>query len=197
MLLTVDQFREHVTTTIPDAALQTLLDAAEAAVLEVVGEPGDITEYIIARPVANGYAPWGLSPGYNRISVSRPIATITSVTEYLSDVGTVLDGTDYRASGYVLQRVPDGTNPRWYWGNRVTVVYTPQDETADRERVQIELVRLDLNARPGLAEQAVEGFLERYSGAGLLNYSAERADLLASLGSAASGGMVVVGDDER
>ena len=43
----------------------------------------------------------------------------------------------------------------------------------------------------------VEGFEERYSGAGLLNYSQERADLLAPLGSAAAGGMIVVGDDER
>ena len=196
-MLTVDQFREHVTTTLPDAALQTLLDAAEAAILEVVGEPGEVTEYITARPTGSGFAPWGLSVGYRRISVARPIATVTSVTEYLSDEGTVLDTTDYRASGYVLQRIPDGTHPRWYWGNRVVVAYMPQDETADRERVQIELVRLDLNARPGLAEQAVEGFLERYSGAGLLQYSQERADLLASLGSAASGGMVVVGDDER
>ena len=181
MLLTVDQFREHVTTSLPDAALQTLLNAAEAAILEVVGEPGEVTEYITARPTNDGYAPWGISPGYRRISVARPIASVTSVT-------------DYRASGYVLQRIPDGTHPRWQWGQRVVVVYTPGDETADRERVQIELVRLDLNAQPGIALETIGTWEERYSGAGLLNYSAERADLLASLGSAASGGMVVVGE---
>jgi hypothetical protein len=194
-LLTVAQFREHVTTTIPDAAVQTLLDAAEAAIVEVVGAPGAVTEYIDARPVGGGYGPWAVGTSYRRVSVGRPIATVTSVTEYVGDTAFVLDATDYRASGYVLTRLPHGTNPRERWGSRIVVVYAPQDEIADRSRVQIELVRLDLNAEPGLALQSVEGFDERYSGAGVLNYSQERADLLASLGSAAAGGMVVVGDE--
>lgn len=199
-LLTVAELREHVTSAHPDAALQRLLDASEAAIVERVGAAGPITEHVLSWSSGAGYAPWGLTMGLRRITVSRPIGTIASVTEYLSveavgDPGVVLDATDYRADGYVLTRLQDGTHSRWYWGQSVAVVYTPADETADRERVQIALVRLDLNAEPGLAQQITEGFAERFSGAGLLNYSEERADLLASLGSAASGGMGIV--DER
>jgi hypothetical protein len=200
-ILTVAELREHVTSALPDAALQRLLDAAEDAIVERVGAPGAITEYVSAWASGAGYAPWGLTTGMRRITVSRPIGTIASVTEYLSagavgDPGIILDATDYRASGYVLARLPGGTHSRWYWGQQVAVVYTPADETADRTRVQIALVRLDLNAEPGLAQQITEGFAERFSGAGLLNYSEERADLLASLGSAVAGGMGVV-DDRR
>ncbi len=195
-LLTVAELREHINSERPDAALQALLDAAEASIVDVVGSPAAVTEYINAMAPGDGYAPWGLTLGLKRISLSRQIGAITSITEYLGpygDPGTVLDVTDYRASGFVVTRLPAGTNPRGSWGQRVVVVYTPADETAGRIRVQIGLVRLDLNAEPGLAQQITEGFAERFSGAGLLNYSEERADLLASLGSA-GGGIAFVDD---
>ncbi len=195
-LLTVPELREHINSALPDAALQHLLDASEATIVDVVGAPGAITEYINAMAPGDGYAPWGLTLGLKRISLSRQLGTVTSVTEYIGpygDPGTVLDATDYRASGFILTRLPDGNHKRGSWSQRVVVVYTPADETADRIRVQIELVRLELNSKPGLAQQITEGFAERFSGFGLLNYSEERADLLASLLSV-GGGIAFVDD---
>ncbi len=185
-LLTVAQFREHVTTTLSDSALQTLLDASEAAIVAAVGATGEVTEYLSA------HAFYG--DALHRITVARQIGTIASVTEYSGSVATVLDATDYRASGYVLSRLPHGTHSQWAWSHRVAVVYTPADDTSERERVQLELVKLDLNAQPGLAAQSVEGFGETYNSNSVMNYEIERALILATLGGS-GGGMVVVGDE--
>ncbi len=178
-LLSVAQLREHVVSTLPDSALQTLLDAAAAAIVAVAGPSGEIAEYLSAQPF--------YGDGLHRITTARLIGTIASVTEYSGDVATILDATDYRASGYVLTRLPSGTHPQWAWSHRVVVVYTPADDTDERNRVQLELVKLDLDSHPGLASQSVEGFAEAYRG----DYEAERAAILATLGS--GGGMVVVG----
>jgi hypothetical protein len=171
MLLTVAELREHVTSTLPDAALQRLLDASEAAIVEIVGATGEITEHI------HGY-------GLHRIVVARPIETVSSVTED----HIVLAADDYRASGYVVTRTGHGTNPSWIWGSYLTVVYTPADDAVERQRVQMELVRLDLNWKPGLTQQTVEGFAEQYAA----TYEQSRADILDTL-SASGGGMVVIG----
>lgn len=173
--LTVAQFRAFPGTpsvdVLPDASLTILLNAAIAAVNEVAGATGEVTEY--------------LTGGYTRIVVGRQIGTVTSVTE--NDV--VLAATDYRASGYVLTRL-DTAGDASTWGT-VVVVYTPSDDTAERQRVQLELVKLDLNYRPGLIAQSVEGFAEQYSSSSVMNYEIERGLILATLGGA-SGGMVVI-----
>jgi hypothetical protein len=176
--LTVTQLRQFVTSSLEDAPLQTLLDAAATAIVGVAGATGEITEHVSAW---DGF--------YHRITVARPIAAITSVTEYAGGVETILAADDYRADGYVLTRLGYGTNPRWwFWGRHVVVVYTPADDTAERQRVQMELVKLDLNWKPGLTVQGVEGFTEQYAA----TYEQSRADILGTLGGA-SGGMVVVG----
>lgn len=167
MILTVADLRTFVTSALPDAALQTLLDAAEAAIVGVAGATGEVTEYVAG--------------GYSRIVVGRQIGTLTSITE--DDV--LLAATDYRGSGYVLTRLDDAGNPR-PWGTAVTVVYTPADDTAERQRVQLELVKLDLNYRPGLIAQSVEGFAEQYAA----TYEQSRADILDTL--SPGSGMVVI-----
>jgi hypothetical protein len=45
-LLTVDQFREHVETSLVDDAIQRLLDDAEAEIIRYAGDLGSITELI-------------------------------------------------------------------------------------------------------------------------------------------------------
>ena len=176
--LTVAQFRAFPGTpsedVLPDASLQILLDAAIAAVNEVAGATGEVTEHI------HGH-------GYARITVARLIGTIASVTE--DDV--VLAADDYRASGYVIKRTGHGTNPSWRWGSYLTVVYTPADDTAERQRVQLELVKLDLAYQPGLAGQKIGTWEETYSASSVMNYEIERGLILASLG-ASGGGMLVV-----
>ena len=171
MTLTVAQLRTFVTSSLVDDALQTLLDAAAASIVDVTGATGEVTEYL------NGH--------YPRIVTSRLIGTVTSVTE--DDVTLAAD--DYRASGYVLTRLDDGTNPRSAWGSEVVVVYASPDATAEYDRVQLELVKLDLAQNPGLVSQRIGDWEETYRTDA--TYEAQRADILASL-TAAGGGMLVV-----
>lgn len=168
--LTVDQLRLFVTSQLPDEALTTLLSAAAAAITGVAGATGEVTEY--------------LTGGYTRIVVGRQIGTLTSVTE--NDV--LLTVTDYRASGYVLTRLDSAGNPST-WGTAVVVVYTPADDTAERQRVQLELVKLDLASNPGLASQNIGTWTEAYRTD--KTPDEQRAEILASLG-ASGGGMRVV-----
>ncbi len=170
--MTVAQLRTFVTSPLPDEALLTLLSAAASAITGVAGATGEVTEYVAG--------------GYTRIVVGRQIGTLTSVTEN----GTALTATDYRASGYVLTRLDTAANPTT-WGTAVVVVYTPADDTAERQRVQLELVKLDLTYQPGLVSQDIGTWSETYQNAASMSYADQRAEILASLG-ASGGGMVVI-----
>jgi hypothetical protein len=172
MSLTPTQLRAFVTTELTDPALQTLLDAAASAIDALAGSAAEATEY--------------KSGGYSRIVLARLAAAVSSVTED----GSVLDSTGYRASGYVLTRLDSSGNPS-VWGARIVVVYTASVEASERERVQLELVKLDLAQNPGLSSQTIGTWTEQYASNSAWNYEQERAAILATLGGS-GGGMVVV-----
>jgi hypothetical protein len=190
MLLSVADLREYVTSAVVDHALQGLLDAAEQAITARYGAVG------LSTDLRTGGGTTGL------IQLSRRAASIQSVSEqwYLSaadsfdlavDVyasafwleGQVLAVNDYTLdqSGLYLQRRADGTWPATSWGQAVKISYTSFDDTADRRRVQLKLVQLDIASQPGLAELAIGPWVEKYSGAGALNYGAERESILDSM----------------
>lgn len=171
MMLTIAALREFVTSALPDDPLQVLLNAAEAEIIGVAGATGEITEHI------HGY-------GLHRIVVAREIGTVTSVTEDR----IVLADDDYRVSGYVLTRIGTGTLPSWIWGSYLTVVYTPADDTAERQRVQMELVKLELNQDPGMSAETIGTYTGTYAAPSI--YAETRAAILASL--TTGGGMRVV-----
>src|SRR4029077_11488363 len=77
--------------------------------------------------------------------------SMTTVTESRGTTTTTLDADDYRirADGYVLERLNTGTNPRSTWYGQISLTYTPVADTATREAVQIELVRIDLASSSG------------------------------------------------
>jgi len=177
-LLTVAEFRDLVETQASDTALEMYLAAAAQEIAAQAGAFGEVTEHVGAH--GNYY-----SPGHNRVVTNRPIGTVTSVTED----GVVLATDDYTASGYILHRIGTGTNPRWHWGRHVIVVYTPADDTAERRRVQSELVKLDLDFEPGLASQQIGTWTETYRTDATRDEL--RAEILASL-STPGGGMLVV-----
>jgi hypothetical protein len=158
MILTVDQLREHVATALEDDALRRLLDAAEAAILEVAGPPGqDVTEVVDGRT--------------SRIVLSRPAATIVAVREagYSEDLLT----PDYSLSSpYVLRR----ENTR-RWADRVAVTYTPEHDAATRMAVQVGLIQLDLNYQPGMEQNTAGNWNEMF----VNDYEAERQRVLARL----------------
>ena len=172
MTLSVAQLRTFVDSELGDDALQALLDAAAEAIAEVAGSTDAVTEY--------------LAGGYARIVTVRQVASVTSITED----GILLGTDDYRAAGYVLTRLATGTHPASRWGRESVAVYAPADEAAERDRVQLALVKLDLTHNPGLASERVGDWQEDYTSNSAFNYETERASILASLGTS-GGGMVV------
>lgn len=177
--LSVTQLRQFITSSLGDEALQILLNAEAAAIIAAAGATGEVTEHI-----QTGY--------YHRIVLDRPAGTIASVTEYNGGVPTVLETDDYRAEGYVLTRTGRGTNPSWRWAPHVVVVHTPTVDTAEWQRVQVDLVRLDLSRNPGVTAETIGTWSVTY--AGPTANDDERAAILASLG--VGGRMTIVADDE-
>lgn len=131
-LLTPAQFREHHETDLGDDALQRLLDDAENEIVRRFGEHVTQTEW--------------LEPGIGNaklLFLTRRVSAVTSVAETVVEETTALAADDYAVeSGFLLRRLSDGTNGRTYWGDRVKVVYTPEDDTPRRKRVQVDLVKL-------------------------------------------------------
>ena len=130
MLLTVDEFREHLSTALPDSAIQRFLEAAENAISARRGVGDDIAE------TRQG--------GTRIISLAVPAERITTVVE--AETATTLATDDYelRLDRVHLYRNAAGTNPSDRWSPRVRVTYKPFDDTDERIRVQIALVKLDV-----------------------------------------------------
>lgn len=169
--LTVAELRSFVKTPVPDADLQTLINAAYTDILTRYGPVGPVTLTVRSRY-------------QQRIYLDRPAAAVVSATEFYADPigtgGVALNSTDWRLSpdGTVLERWPFGSNPGDYWSERVELVLTPADDTAARKRIALLLVKLDLNASPGLVALSAGG---EYSETHDPNYVTNREAILASL----------------
>jgi hypothetical protein len=177
--LSVDQCRAFPgmppATVLSDESLLILLDAAAQAIVREHGPSGATTER--------------LSASGDLLMLSRPALTITTVVEDARWAPVTLAANDYSlsSSGQTLYRLSTGTNPRYYWSGRVDVTYTPFDDTAERQRVQRELVMLDIAFQPGLVSQSIGTWSETYTASGK-SYAEQRADILASL---SGGGWIV------
>jgi hypothetical protein len=134
-LVTVSEILETLETDLPDSALQAILDREEAEIVRRFGSHYT-TGLLVTEDVVG-------TPARGSIFLERPIASITSVTESADNfvTTTVLTSADYIVDkpGGVLQRW-SGTESSW--AKFVRVVYTPQDETAERRSSLIELVRI-------------------------------------------------------
>ena len=166
--LTIARLREFVTSSVSDSSLQILVDAAYLAIDDCIGPQGDVKEYFTVRG--------GL------LMLSRRAASIVAVSENVTWTAVALAADDYelRPSGQMLVRLHDGTNPRWQWCGRVDVTYRPPDDTANRVRVAIELVKLEFAFNPGLASQTIGTWSEAYTSGGK-SYAEQRREILASL----------------
>lgn len=167
-LLTVAQFREHAATTLVDDAIQRLLDDAEAEITAYAGPVGSVTEY----PAGGG----------SILTLSRRVSSVGSIAETRYSTTTTLAVDDWRQrSGYTLERLRTGTNPRTGWASDVTVTYTPADDTATRKMVQLELCKLEIATNPGLASQTVGAWTEQYTANSAWNPEEARASILSRL----------------
>src|SRR4051812_32318304 len=96
-LLTVDEFRLFVPTSLGDDELQILLDAAEAEITAFAGPVGAVTDLV--------------DGGYGTVVTSRPVESITSISELVGTTTTALSTNDWRLRGtYVLERLTTGTH---------------------------------------------------------------------------------------
>src|SRR5689334_11048517 len=105
-LLTVDELREHITTTLVDAALQRLLDDAEAAIVQFAGPVASVTELV--------------DGGGSTIVLARPIdsaGAVTTVIERSTGFSPIeLLVNDWALRGrFVLERLRTGTNGATWW----------------------------------------------------------------------------------
>lgn len=174
MILTVDEIRAYVETDLDDASLQRLLDAAEAAIVSYAGSPGEATQLV--------------DGGVGRLALARRAASMTTVTESRGTTTTTLDADDYRirADGYVLERLNTGTNPRSRWYGQISLTYVPVDDSATREAVQIELVRIDLASSSGaggggLKSESIGDYSASFGSTDSRTPEQQRADALARL----------------
>lgn len=172
-LITPTQLREHITTTLDDDALQTLIDAEEAALNDAVGSLGSQEEEFLEN-----------FPGVY-IYTQRTISSITSIVEKWPDTflgGTAdvtLDATDYEIApgNKSIRRLSTGTHSMSRWGSRVVVTYTPSDETAKRVLALINLCKINI-AYNGLKSESVGGGEYSFT---LGDYEAQRAQIIAGL----------------
>lgn len=169
-LITKAQLQEHYETDLADDALDRVIDACDAEIVKRFGPHTLQTDTMREVQLSTS------------IFLSRRATTITSVTEEIrSEDGlideTVLAADDYklRRGNLELERLADGTNGRTRWGDIVTVVYIPTDETALRTRVEIELCMLALEF-DALDEERTGDYTSRRR-----KYEDEREGLLAAL----------------
>lgn len=181
-LLTVDELREHISTSLVDDAIQRLLDDAEAAITAYAGPAYEDLMDPLEELVSGGSA---------RISVSRPIGSIDSVTERDGWSTPVFLETDdwEQTSRFTLGRLRYGTN-RWsVFRDPVRIAYFPVDDTATRKMVQVELIKLEIAFNPALSSETVGAWTQTYT-ASNRSYPEWRNDILGRLVETA--GFVVV-----
>ena len=137
-LLTPTQMREHIENDLSDTELQRVIDAAEQDIVQRYGPHVTQTDELDECQLSTA------------LFLSRPAATITTVTEEIHVSGdidqTVLSANDYdlTADGFRLRRLSSGDNPRATWGDVVVIAYVPVDESSKREGVEIAMVKLDI-----------------------------------------------------
>lgn len=137
MALTVEAVRAAVETDVDPATLKRLLDSAVAAVDRAAGKATSSTATHLAH-------------GLTLLTLRRRRTSITSIVEYrraASDPVT-LSTDDYRVVGdYELLRLTGGTNSASAWGYQVDVTFVPEVDQDIRDRVAIDLVKVDLEFR--------------------------------------------------
>lgn len=165
-LLTTAEIKTHIETDLPEAALQRLIDDAEALIVEKYGANHSTTPLTLQ-----------MDGGERKLFLSRRAASISAVREYdADDETTTLETNDYRfRKGQYLERLSTGTNPMDYWGTIVEVDIIPVNDTARRKRVLIDLVQLAIRYNAVHSEKVGDYSVTN------VDYQVEREKLLKSL----------------
>lgn len=133
--------RVLVNTSLTDASLQTVIDRIEAQITERIGAPQTDLMATTITKTFRGEGCYLFMP-----------TEIYAVVSILED-GTALTSDQYQTwSGGVIERLPADS----FWGDRMTVVYKPNDDRLMRAEAIIDLVRLVLE-RTAMKSESVAG----------------------------------------
>ena len=177
MLLTVDEARLFITTSLGDDALRLLLDASEEVIADQAG------------PLASDD---GMTPAVEHHRVHGDLIVLhgraTAITSVVEG-DTTLAADDYAlgGTGTALRRLDSGTNPAAYWLGEVVVTYTPRGNIASRQTAQVQLVNLYVSYRPGVSSQTIGPWSEVYSQMSTL--LGQRQDILSAIAGGAFEGI--------
>lgn len=178
-LLTIEDLREHIDTALGNNALQRLMDANEAAIVNRAGPLGVPVTQVVNQ---NGYESIIFLTRALQVLDSPPSPVIIEGFGF-TDART-LESDDYRMIGKTVRRIDFGANPGFYFLTPIQITGIPEDDTDERIRVLIELCQLDINFKPGLASFTTGKHSETYSRQGNTGgntYLADREALLDSL----------------
>lgn len=177
-LLSPDDLRLAFETDLGDAALQLVIDDADAAIVARVGAH----DASALAPLVEQHAGGG-----RYIFPHRKVESVVAVTEFWGGPGaeteTELVADDYRlghGTGSLL-RLSTGTNSRGWWG-RVVLEYLPVTDNARRRRVELDLCKL-VATYNGYIKQEWAGDYRSQSSLTSDAYQGERERLLSELGS--------------
>lgn len=164
MSLTVEQLRQHLTTSLGDEALAQKLAAAYEAIDSRFGLGGDTTELFDLRTGDLLVLSWAAS----------------SITSLVEDDIELTAGEDFMlVTPTLLRRIHSGPHPSNRWRGRLVVTYGPIANEAERDRVAIALVALEINFQPGLASRRLGEYAESFA-QGSTDYAGQREAILAS-----------------
>ena len=162
----IDRLKVRTETDLTDAELAFIILEIQADIEKRYGINGSITVHV----------------GYDReldgsrtfLTLARPFASSETITEIDGTTETVLASNDYRFlhGGRTIERLADGTNGREFWQRLVKVVYTPLDDSKERDEITIKVATMDIDYRGLKSEKAGD-----YSAA-FLDYDNERTALL-------------------
>jgi hypothetical protein len=170
-LISPDELREHVNTPLGDPALQRIIQANDDDIIERYGPLGAVTISL-------------LGGGGRFLRLPRPASAFTTVVELRGFTPITLATNDYfiHTGGRYVERLENGTNPWDAWGDRITLTYTPIDDSDRRKLVLIQLCELDIAFTPGISEQDIGDYRERQAQTNMgKDYQSQREDILASL----------------
>lgn len=144
-LMTVEDLREHISTTLSDDALQAMLNANEALLNRVLGELGvPITEV----HHQTGYETIILLEHQFAVTDSPPGPTV--VVGYGLPNPITLADDDFRVEGgSTMRRLDYGTNVGIYWDTPIAVTGVLVDNTDERIMALVSLIRIDIAAQSG------------------------------------------------
>ena len=143
-LLSVTDARAEVETTLSDAELQIVIDRIEAEITESLGESFTVLDGDDLTETHAGYT--------QSLFLNRKIASVTTVTEYSSLVGSV--GRVLTADQEYVVWPKEGRLERitGRWGAKVTVAYQPLDQDKKWKSAIIDLLKLTLVRSPLMSE---------------------------------------------